>query len=328
MYVTDSHLDLAYTLMETGRDFAEENPKYSLSLPALRRGGVGCFLATIFAAGEGTEKFKGIPAAKQFELYDGLFRRFEKDLALAPDLASMEKAEENGLIGVSILLEGADPLKSPSDLAAFHAKGVRFVGPAWNNANPYASGINLDRNLTPLGRELLSGMNSLGIAADLSHLCEKCFWDVFEAAGIAPFASHSNARAVTDIPRNLNDRQIEAVASRGGVIGLNFCEGFMRRSGKKSRAQIPDLLAHADHIFDRAGAGVLSLGTDFDGGFGPDKVVEGLEDPSKFDRLASSLAEHGYSDEDVRGVMGGNFRAYLGRIWGKPGAAPGGGSRA
>ncbi len=315
MFVMDAHLDLAYTLIETGRDFSVENPKHSLSMPALRKGEVGFFFATIFAAGEGEEKFKGIPAARQFETYASLFRTFDKDLALAPDLKSMDEARRAGRIGVAILLEGADPLRTPQSLREFHSKGVRFVGPAWNNVNPYASGINGDRGLTAKGRELLSEMNALGVAADMSHLCVKSFWEVFEQAELPPFASHSNARAVTDIPRNLADGQIDAIASRGGVIGLNFCEGFMRRTGRKSRAQAEDLLAHVDRLFDRGGAGLAGLGTDFDGGFGPDKVVEGFETPAQFGMLASLLSEHGYSDADVAGVMGGNFEAYLRRIW-------------
>jgi membrane dipeptidase len=153
------------------------------------------------------------------------------------------------------------------------------------------------------------------VPADLSHLNEASFWDVCDRTTMVPFASHSNARAVTDIPRNLLDKQLEAIASRGGVVGLNFYEGFTRRSGKKGRADREDLIAHVDHIFDRVGAGVVGIGSDFDGGFGPDKCVKGFERPAHFHALAGFLAERGYSDEDVTGILGGNFLAYLERVW-------------
>jgi membrane dipeptidase len=317
VFVCDTHLDLAYTLEMTGRDFSRSEEAYSLSLPGLQEGEVGFFLATIFAAGEFEDDFDGVSSKRQVEVYAELFDRYSDDLAAVGDLAGLSAAREAGRMGVCILMEGADPLRTPGELADFYRKGVRFLGPAWNNENRYASGINTRHGLSSAGRELMEQMNELGVAADLSHLNEACFWEVFESVTLPSFASHSNARAVTDIPRNLNDRQIESLGSQGGFVGLNFFEGFVRRTGRKARAGLDDLTAHVDRIFDRAGAGVAGIGSDYDGGFGPEKVVRGLERPEKLKVLADHLSARGYSDEDVLGVMGENFLAYLRRVWGE-----------
>jgi membrane dipeptidase len=190
--------------------------------------------------------------------------------------------------------------------------------------------------LTAFGKDVLREMNRIGMMVDISHVSDKTFWDVMEIAKAPPIASHSSCRALSNIPRNMTDDMIKALAGKGGVIQINFgCEFLSQKSADASgwsnpalakkirdlppeerkkaiqeiaarmpRATLDDVVAHIDHVVKLVGVDSVGIGSDFDG---VECTPEGLDDVSKFPNLTRALMDNGYSAEDVQKIYGGNF---------------------
>jgi membrane dipeptidase len=312
MLIIDGHEDIASALAGQKRDFAAADPKYSLSLPGLRAGGVGIVLATTFCAGEAKKSYRGVTGRRQMEIYEDLYRRFPDELAPVRRKADLRRIPASGRTGFVILMEGADPLPEPRALEGFHARGARVLALAWNNRNPYACGLSGRSGLTAKGRELLGVMKELRMILDFSHLNERGWRDALDAWDGPIVASHSNAKAVADVKRNLEDWQIRAIAERGGVIGLVFYCGFLVQHGEtKCIARPEDIVRHADHIASVAGPGTVALGTDFDGGFGPEDTVQGFCRAEELPGLPAVFRKAGWKAKDVEGLMGRNWLRVL-----------------
>jgi len=200
--------------------------------------------------------------------------------------------------------------------------------------------------LSPFGREVVGEMNRLGMMVDISHVSDKCFYDALEASRAPVIASHSSLRSLCDNPRNMTDEMLRALARQGGVVGINFNTAYLdgrasaaftslreardreiadamarnpgsprrwemkRAIQRRYRAQLPKVgidaaLGHIDHAIKIMGADHVGIGSDFDGVSG--MVPEGLEDVSKYPALVTGLADRGYSDRDIRKVMGENM---------------------
>lgn len=198
-------------------------------------------------------------------------------------------------------LEGAEALEGdPSAVDAFHERGVGYVALTWNEQNAFASGVKGEGGLTAIGFDLLRRLNDRKIMVDVSHANKETFWDVVTHSRRPVIASHSNAMAVHEHPRNLDDLQIWALAASGGVIGLNFHSPFVA----KRRASLRDLVAHVRHLRSVGGDEVLALGTDFDGGI---QVPQGLVDIGVLDRLTVALWRDGMSEQTIAGLLGHNL---------------------
>jgi membrane dipeptidase len=205
--------------------------------------------------------------------------------------------------------------------------------------------------LTDFGKEVVREMNRLGMIVDISHVSDKTFYDVLGVSTKPVIASHSSCREISDVPRNMTDDMIRALAKNGGVIGINFGEGFLNPkdagilkadiarvadeptlTGKaldnyadeqfrkeemqhpETYATIDDAVAHIDHAVQIAGIDHVGIGSDFDGISAPPK---GLEDVSKMPALAAALRKKGYSDPDIRKIFGGNTLRVLREVTGK-----------
>ena len=162
-------------------------------------------------------------------------------------------------------------------------------------------------SMKPFGIELLREMDKLGIYADVSHLNEAGFWDIVHHMTLPPVASHSNAYDLCSHPRNLKDDQIRAVIEKKGYIGINFYSDFL---AKGRAAVLEDVLRHIDYIAQMGGIDVLGFGSDFDG---IDEWPEGLAHPGEYENLISLLYAHGYSEENVAAIAGGNLWRLLKR---------------
>jgi membrane dipeptidase len=183
-----------------------------------------------------------------------------------------------------------------------------------SNANNWAdsSGARPRHNgLTEFGREVVQEMNRLGMIVDISHVSDKTFWDVLSVSKAPVFASHSSARALAGIARNMTDEMIRALAEKGGVVQINFGCDFVsqasadaRRAKRKvPRAKLEDVVAHIEHVVKVAGIDAVGLGSDFDG---VDCVPIGLDDVSQFPNLTRALLERGYTAEQIQKIYGGN----------------------
>jgi membrane dipeptidase len=205
-------------------------------------------------------------------------------------------------------MEGADPIEEPKKLNEFYERGVRIIGLAWNDQNQYASGNNTDLGLTKEGLELIKRMNDLRITLDLSHLNERCFWEAIDACKTIPIASHSNARSLTDHPRNLKDNQLRAISERGGVIGLVLYNDFLKMSSEDSTLE--NVFAHADYIINLYGEDHIGIGSDLDGAEIHDFPRE-IRTVADLPKIGEFFLKKGYSEERVRKIMGGNFLRVL-----------------
>ena len=156
--------------------------------------------------------------------------------------------------------------------------------------------------LTDFGKDVVREMNRLGMMVDISHVADKTFWDALEVSRAPLIASHSSARALANVPRNMTDEMIVALAKKGGVIQVNFNCGFLT-TARPPHATLADVVAHIDHIRQIAGTGALGIGSDYDG---VECTPVGLEDVSKYPNLTRALLEKGYSAEDIRKIYGGN----------------------
>jgi membrane dipeptidase len=174
--------------------------------------------------------------------------------------------------------------------------------------------------LTDFGREVVREMNRLGMMVDISHVSDKTFYDVIEVTTAPVIASHSSARAIADHPRNMTDDMLRAVAKNGGAVMVNFFDEFLdpRKAEKKKYAgkgpiktPLSLLIDHIDHIVKVAGIDHVGLGSDFDGGI---TLPEGLEDISKLPNITFELMQRGYSDADIKKILGENILRVMSEV--------------
>lgn len=215
-------------------------------------------------------------------------------------------------IGALLTLEGVDPIEN--DLKRLHLLyrlGVRSVGLTWNYANQAADGVLEKRGagLTSLGREIVALNNRYGMLTDVSHLNERGFWEVMELARY-PVASHSNARALCDHPRNLTDEQLAAMFGRGAPVHVVYYPEFTADAHASGPATIDDLIRHIEHMCELGGERHIGFGSDFDG---ITLTIEGLEHAGKSQNLIRELLKR-YSEEQVRGFAFDNFARYVSGI--------------
>ena len=193
-----------------------------------------------------------------------------------------------GKVAALLTVENATPVTSLDVLDRMAADGVRMITLTWNGANQIAGGAQEPGGLTSFGKQVVRRMGELGITVDVSHLSDQGLADVLVATDAPLVASHSNARAMCNHPRNLTDSQFRAIAERGGLVGINYYRAFIREMSEGEAASPTDeLSAHIEHFLDLGGEKVLALGSDFDGSEVP-AWLDGCEQvPSLIDRLAS-----------------------------------------
>ena len=221
-----------------------------------------------------------------------------KPVRTKKDIESLKENE----IGAMLTLEGCDAIGTDLvKLRTLFRLGVKSVGLTWNNSNAVADGAQESRaaGLSDFGRKVVQENNQHKVWTDVSHLSEKAFWDVLEEATF-PIASHSNAKALCDHPRNLSDEQIKALLGKSGVIGVTFVPQFLTGSGQ---AKLTDILKHIDHIASLGGIHQIGLGSDFDG---IDTTPENLSNFGEYPLLINELLKH-YKEEEVEGFLFNNF---------------------
>ncbi len=224
-----------------------------------------CFAAFIPDELRGSEAWK---------LYERIRRFFENELALHEDafaqarvMDEVDASLESGKTAGVLTVEGASFLEDDGSaearLDALSSDGVRMVTLTWNARNALGSGHDTLDGLTAFGRVAVRELEQRGIVVDVSHLNDAGFRDVCDVAQRPFAASHSNARAVCGHPRNLADWQLREIADRGGIVGLNYFNGFL--SDVHDDPTHDDVLRHVDRLLEVAGEDVLALGSDYDG---------------------------------------------------------------
>ena len=232
--------------------------------------------------------------------YDRCQHYFAGQMEAHPDVfaqarhaGDVEQALSAGKVAALLTVENATPVTSLDVLDRMAADGVRMITLTWNGANQIAGGAQEPGGLTSFGKQVVRRMGELGITVDVSHLSDQGLADVLVATDAPLVASHSNARAMCNHPRNLTDSQFRAIAERGGLVGINYYRAFIREMSEGEAASptrevtFDELSAHIEHFLDLGGEKVLALGSDFDGSDVP-AWLDGCERvPSLIDRLAS-----------------------------------------
>jgi len=302
--VVDGHCDTLLDCLRTGRTLRQRSATGHLDLPRMREGGVDCQFFACYIGAE-FKPDRGLKRALQ------MIDKFHTEIRAAGDMAVFTRnygeimaATEAGKAAAVLTIEGGECLDTDvSNVRIMKELGVLAIGLTWNERNMIADGVGEERTgggLTNFGVEVIGEMNRAGVIVDVSHLSEAGFWNVIEVSRKPTIASHSNAKAICNHRRNLTDEQLLALAKNGGVTGMNFARDFVA----EKNADLLGVIRHIEHICALVGTDHVGLGSDFDGiGEGP----EGLEDITKMPAITSELVRLGYSEANIRKILGGNF---------------------
>lgn len=310
--IVDGHCDTLWAAAREGRDWIQRGGRGHADLPRFLEAGVNIQFMAIFSDPAHQGPGYALKALEMIErFYSGIERASREGLAATGVVLrrSDVRRARGGFWGL-LSIEGGEAVgRSIEALLAFFRLGVRAMGLVWNHRNPLADGVWDDAGggLTPFGKEVVRVMQEVGMIVDVSHLSERGFWDVIRVSRAPVIASHSNARALCDHPRNLTDPQLRALADTGGVVGITFCPAFLSAGGKAGIERVVD---HIEHAVAVAGAGAVGLGSDFDGF---DGTVPGLEDVTGLSALADALRARGFTPDEVAMIMGENWARLLER---------------
>ena len=225
-------------------------------------------------------------------------------LSIARTPADLYSDKRKGRKSIMLGIENGLALEHDlSNVKYFAQRGVVYITLCHNGDNDIcdsARGCNTHNGVSSFGAKVIQEMNRHGIMVDLSHAGEKSFYDALEISQTPIVCSHSSSRALCDVPRNLTDDQMRALAARGGVAHTTLYHGFLRKEGE---ADIMDAIAHLEHAIEVMGIDHVGLGTDFDG----DGGIRGLADSSELINFTLQLLRRKYSEQDIAKIWGGNW---------------------
>lgn len=271
--IIDLHCDTLMPIYIDGHTL--QNWNGHINLEKLQKGGsmVQCF--AIFIPTNASAKRHHV-FESPYEYWKGCVDAFDKQMAENADVirqvrcvADIEKNVKEGKLSALLTIEDGVAVDGKIErVQEFYDRGARMIGLTWNYENSigFPCSDEADKHmlgLKPFGLEVVAKMDELGMIIDTSHLSEGGFWDVVKH-GKNPFmASHSCARALCDHRRNLTDEQLKALANKGGIVGVNFCNSFVRKDSETT--SVSDLIWHMKHMANVGGIDVVALGSDFDG---------------------------------------------------------------
>lgn len=280
----------------------EEKIGIQLNIPKMRQGGIdiGFFAVDVTRAWKNHLSY----ALDAFGWLDAEIETNPDDICIVRNAADIHKAKSEGKIGAILAIENSEAVeRSLNILRSLYLLGVRSIG-LTHNPNTWASTGNDEGEtgggLTKFGVQLVTEMNSLGMLVDVSHISERGFWDVLEVSNAPIIASHSNCQTLCNHSRNLSNEQLKAIAANGGVVGITLVTGFLSEDGWNKIPPFAQLLNHIEYAIDIAGIDHVGIGSDFDGG------GELLKDASEYHRITRGLCERGYTEVDIKKILGEN----------------------
>jgi membrane dipeptidase len=340
--VIDTHADTTQAFTYFGIDIARPQADLDLDLGKAAAGGLDAEFFSIFVFPRAVKPSEfHAEALRQIDAVARVARDNPRRMRVAHTAAEVRANAATGVLSALIGVEGGHAL-APGDgptqiahLRELARRGARYMTLTWSNSNDIggSSGDDGDvRGLTPFGQEVVAEMNRLGVIVDISHVSDPTFWDAVRASKKPVLASHSSSRALTNVPRNMTDAMLKAVAHNGGAVCVNFGSAFLdadfherenaiwskprpadrlaawrqiRADGARLTPQVPlaRLVDHIQHIAKVAGPDHVCLGSDYDG---VPALPVGLDNVSKLPALTAALRARGFSPEDVEKILGGN----------------------
>ena len=346
----DGHNDYPWALrgLDPGRDLAKADitksvPSLMTDIPRLRAGGLGGQFWSVYVPSTMSAPEAVTATLEQIDIVHRMLKQWPETFELALSADDVERAFKRGRIASMIGMEGGHSVDSSlATLRMMHALGARYMTLTHNNNTPWADAAAdtpQHGGLTKFGEELVREMNWLGMLVDLSHVSPDTMEDALRVSAAPVIFSHSNARAIADVPRNVPDTILQQLPKNGGVVMVTFVPGFTspaviahdrrlsaerarlqqalpndeagvnkaldtwRTANPAPRATVAQVADHVDHIRKVAGIDHIGMGGDFDG---ITEVVQGLEDVSTYPALTAELLKRGYSDDDIKKVIGLN----------------------
>jgi membrane dipeptidase len=252
-------------------------------------------------------------------------------------VADLERVKKSGKVGVLLGVQNAEHFRRPADVDLFHSLGQRVSQLTYNTRNLIGNGATerRDEGISDFGASIIERMNQRGMVVDVSHCGDRTTLDAFELSKKPVLITHSNCRAlVPGHPRCKTDEAIKKMATSGGVMGITSVRMFVKADEPTTMEHCLD---HFDHVRKLVGVEHLGVGSDIDldgyddmpaeenrrlrasykGSYGfRDKIdIEGIDHPKRMFDLTEGLLRRKYSDKDIEGVLGGNFKRVLAQIW-------------
>lgn len=269
--------------------------------------------------------------------FNGLVTEHPDLLMRVDSLADLDAVRERNKVGLILGIQNASHFQTVEDVSRYYHVGQRISQLTYNSQNRIASGSTdrADGGISDFGESIVAAMNEVGMAVDVSHCGDQTTLDAFELSANPVLITHSNCRALAPgHPRCKTDEAIQKMAAQNGVMGVTGVRNFVKNDEPTT---IEHYLDHIDHIAGLVGIEYAGIGTDADlAGYDalPEDIyeglksgykdsysfrekidIEGLDHPKKVYDITEGLVRRGYSDADIQGVLGGNFRRALGEIW-------------
>lgn len=340
----DSHIDTIQRVLVMGEDLGQRHESGHADIPRLREGGMHApffafWVPVFFRGAEAVRRTLDLRDAMQ-----SVLDTHKDRIELATTAADIERIVKAHKIAAFLTIEGGHAIDDDLRvLRMYYHLGIRGMTLTHARNNNWADSANdapVHNGLTDFGKEVVREMNRLGMLVDLAHVSDKTFYDALAVTSKPVIVSHSSMRAISNVARNVTDDMLRALAKNGGVIGICFGMGFINpkdaealRSATETEAEAPSLIGraldeyaaenaqklfgtrakvvatvedvadHIDHAVKIAGIDHVGIGSDFDG---IAATANGLEDVSKMPALVAVLLNRGYSETDLKKILGEN----------------------
>jgi membrane dipeptidase len=346
MLGVDGHNDTIQRVIYENVDLGNRLPDGMIDIPRLQEGGVH---VPFFALWVPTY-YKGSEAVRRtLDLRDAMQAVLDKhrdQIELATSARDIERIVGQRKIAAVLTVEGGHQIDN--DLAVlrmYRRLGILSMTLTHFRSNDWADSSTAKpehNGLTNFGKEVVREMNAIGMIVDISHVSDKTFYDVLQVTTKPVIASHSSCRSMSDVPRNMTDDMLRALARNGGVVGINFSASFLNQQDAEElrkkiseenaieltftgaalddfaakeyfkdkaefhvgHATVEDAAQCIDHVVKVAGIEHVGIGSDFDG---ISSVPRGLENVAMVPNLTAALLKRGYSEDDIKKIMGENF---------------------
>jgi membrane dipeptidase len=351
----DGHNDTVQRIMYENVDLGNRLSDGMIDIPRLQEGGIH---VPFFALWVPTY-YKGSDAIRRtLDFRDAIQRVLDKhsdQIELATSARDIERIVGHKKIAAVLTVEGGHQIDNDlAILRMYRRMGILSMTLTHFRSNDWAdsfTGKPEHNGLTEFGKQVVREMNAIGMIVDISHVSDKTFYDVLQVTTKPVIASHSSCRSISDVPRNMTDDMLRALARNGGVVGVNFSASFLNQQDAEElkkfissenalepnltgaeldefaakeyfkdkaaihvgKATVEDAAECIDHVVEVAGIDHVGIGSDFDG---VTNVPRGLEDVSKMPNLTAALLKRGYSEQDIQRIMGGNFLRVLREVVG------------